>query len=1057
MEKRLENTTSLKTRILIPLFIVCGVLFALLIFFDRGQAERQMIDNVDRHARLVANSLVYATDTVSTKGALHRYVSAISAQNEIDSIFIAGGDPLEILACSENKYMGRSVVDIDDSDVSDELQSSLANKSSRFHIIQPEKIAVYSEPISLGHLAPGDGLGTRGTIVIVFNLQHFQTELNAQFLQSITWKGVVLILTILIAYALVVSRVYQPIRSIIRGVNGIDDGKFMSVSGSLVNDEIGYLARILEESFLKESDSGRQAKFFAKNLKFQKDALDSHGIVSEANAKGKITYANELFCKISGYDREELLQQDHRILKSGYHPKSFFTSMYDSLAKNGVWKGEICNRAKDGSNYWVDSTIVAFRKENNEIERYVSIRTDITYRKEAELELVRANKKVEVSLKSENAARLEAEKANLAKSQFLATMSHEIRTPMNGMIGVLHLLEQGLPASKRKLLKTAKNSADDLLVLINDILDFSKIEAGKMTIEHVSFDALELVEDVCDIHAAPASEKGVELIVRSQPRASHFAVGDPHRLRQIVSNLVSNAIKFTEKGEVTVFLNFQNSASGDTCLRVEVVDSGIGVSEEAMDALFETFSQANSSTTRKFGGTGLGLAICKKLVELMGGEIGVESTPGEGATFWFQVPQGAVQIRDEAVTEKYDASGKSVLLVSSNASIRSHLSDWLTFWGCRVFEVNTFQELDIPLLVEGGGQSNRIDFAIIEEMVEGVNWAEEYQDLVSTCDLSVGEILVLRNSGGLPVEDRAKRISSLIKPVRVASLLDRIKDSSEECETVEVGVDVESFDWLRVLVVDDNSVNRMVAGSLIKQRHGIDADLAENGVDAIDQLKKGEYDIVFMDCMMPVMDGYDATRKIREGAAGEAHRTIPIVALTANAMSGDNDLCKECGMSDYITKPIEPSDVQSIFKKWSGRRHQSFDGLLSRSDNVEDPISRTLNLNKLNDIYQGDVAAMRKILKLFFVEADDILNQLRNEVFTNRDLEKTRFFAHRLKGSSGEFGAMLLQKCLAEIERLCIHETIESVEKKIPEAIDALGDFRAKIEESDLLQFVYEN
>ena len=368
------------------------------------------------------------------------------------------------------------------------------------------------------------------------------------------------------------------------------------------------------------------ARLLAQNIDLnnQKFALDQHAIVSITDLNGTITYANERFCNISGYAREELIGANHRMVRSGEHGPEVFTDLWTTISQGKVWNGELKNRRKDGSFYWVASTIVPLMGADGLPQQYIGIRTDIT-----------ANKELEQSLQ---VAKLAADAANQAKSEFLANMSHEIRTPMNGVIGMTDLaLDTTLDATQRNYLNTVKSSAQSLLVILNDILDFSKIEAGKLAIEHVPFDLPQLVADVLASMEARTTAKGLTLTRVLAPGLPPQVLGDPGRIRQVLTNLCDNAIKFTQQGGLTVQLAI-NRPSGTGCeVQLSVRDTGLGIAPAKQQLIFAAFSQADSSTTRHYGGTGLGLTICARLVEMMGGRIWVDSAPGQGSTFHFTV------------------------------------------------------------------------------------------------------------------------------------------------------------------------------------------------------------------------------------------------------------------------------------------------------------------------------------------------------------------------------------------------------------------------------------
>lgn len=389
-----------------------------------------------------------------------------------------------------------------------------------------------------------------------------------------------------------------------------------------------FLAETRKAQEVLEVELKAKAATMAR-LDLQKRILDLHAIVSETDRNGNITYVNDNFCAITQYSREELMGANHRIINASYHPTEFWQEMYATLQCGGTWKGEVCSRAKDGSLYWTQTTITPDKDARGEIIGYMSARTNITDAKEREKRL----QHTQILLQHASA---KAEAGNRAKSEFLAMMSHEIRTPMNGFIGMMELLrEEQLTSVQRDLVNTAHDCADALLVVVNDILDYSKMEAGKVTLEKISFSPAQIIDNVKSMLSARAEAKGLVLDVDLAPDMPTWVVGDPTRFRQILINLVGNAVKFTMSGNVRISGAHHTQPDSSLKLLFEVRDTGVGIDPEARTKLFNRFSQADGSTTRKFGGTGLGLAICKQLVEMMAGEIGVESKVGKGSRFWF--------------------------------------------------------------------------------------------------------------------------------------------------------------------------------------------------------------------------------------------------------------------------------------------------------------------------------------------------------------------------------------------------------------------------------------
>jgi PAS domain S-box-containing protein len=563
---------------------------------------------------------------------------------------------------------------------------------------------------------------------------------------------------------------------------------------------------------------------------------------------------------------------------------------------------------RSGSEVWHSGRHVPDINDAGEVAGAYTVFFDITERAQAE----RALRDSEQALRTAIAA---AEHASRAKSEFLANMSHEIRTPMNGVLGLAELLlETPLSDEQRPLVGTVRSSGEALLSIINDILDFSKIEAGKLEVESMDFDLYQAVEDVVQLLAPRAHASEIELACRFDEQLPSAIKGDPYRFRQVLTNLLGNALKFTERGEVVIEVT-RDEARG---LMVSVRDTGIGMSEATLERLFTPFAQADGSTTRRFGGTGLGLAISRHLVDLMGGEIGATSTLGQGSTFWFALPLQAASATPPMVYPK-ELLGRRALIVDDNPTNIEILAHHVRMAGMLPATAHDGPSA-LEALQRATAEGAPFELAVIDMKMPGMNGldlAAAVRNNAALAALPIVMVTSLRSNDELTRARELGIVAYLSKPVRRQELLRALAQAvglTQGPDSRPVAVN-DTRILARILLAEDNSVNQFVASKMFK-RIGCEFEIVPNGQLALEALQRGGYDLVLMDCQMPVLDGYAATRAIRAWAAQSGAPRIPIVALTANALVGDADLCLNAGMDDHLAKPYTREQLVSTIARW---------------------------------------------------------------------------------------------------------------------------------------------
>ena len=736
---------------------------------------------------------------------------------------------------------------------------------------------------------------------------------------------------------------------------------------------------------------------------------ESIDLLALTDSDGKLVRVNPAYERTLGYGEPALLGQT---LVELVHPedREETAARLDTADGQALQDVEARVLCADGSVRWISWNL----SPSEDGEWTHSVGRDITRQKHLELRLRTLNEGLEQKTQEAIELAAKAEASAKAKSDFLANMSHEIRTPMNGVIGMTGLLlDTPLDREQRDYVETIRSSGESLLTIINDILDFSKIESGTLTIEQADFDLRSEIEDVAELLAPEAHQRGLELTAVADPPEFHTMLrGDPGRLRQVLMNLAGNALKFTDQGEVSITAIVREETEEAATVVLQVRDTGIGIPYESQHSIFESFTQVDGSSTRRHGGTGLGLSISRQLVELMGGKIDLDSEPDKGTTFTVELTLPKSE-RDTAGADAGVLHGKRVLVVDDNDTNLAILHRQLAYAGCETFEAHGCEDALSVAFAAG-----RIDAVVTDLGLPGLDGVATAERLRTEGGLAEVPVLLLTPAGPGTAEQATAdgHTVALAKPTRQRELLTTLalllKNQAEEVleapgparQSVDLG--------LRILVAEDNPVNQKVATRIL-ERWNCRVDAVANGLEAVEALRRIRYDLVLMDCQMPELDGYEATRAIREMEDGTGTHT-PVIALTANALAGAREACLAAGMDDYIPKPISAADMLGVLRRWAPGAVDTPSAAQPVADTGEEAPG-TLDWRVLDEASGGDPEVATEVAEAFQSAMPEMLWDLAKAV-SSGDCNAARDCSHRLKGSARSVGAVAIADRLEAVE-----------------------------------------
>ncbi|MEI6713526.1 MAG: response regulator [Verrucomicrobiota bacterium] len=817
--------------------------------------------------------------------------------------------------------------------------------------------------------------------------------------------------------------------SVFRIITPVGETRFVEAWGDIQNISEGRGRRMIGAN-LDITERKRAAALYEGQAK----AIEASQAVIEFDLRGTVLGANDHFLKMLGYGREEIVGKHHKILVSpDYALSKEYHEFWAALRAGEFWSGECLRFGKNGKAVWMQATYTPILGLDGKPEKVVKFATDVSARKLAEQQR-------EIAQKA-------AEQANKAKSLFLANMSHEIRTPMNGILGVTEiLLKTDLTPAQRNYQNLVQQSAESLLTVLNDILDFSKIEAGKMDLERSEFNLRDSIGDVLQLLALRSSEKGLELNYLIYNDVPDCLIGDVMRLRQVITNLVGNAVKFTHEGEILVEIRNEMHSGDHVLMHVTVKDTGIGIPYERQDDVFQAFTQAEDSTTRRFGGTGLGLTISQQLVKLMGGRIWVESEPGKGSTFHFTAQ---FHLGIQKPYQLPEALAALPVLVVDTSSSRRVLEEMLKGWHVTPYFASSWANA-LDCLNTAKSRSKPIPMVVVNVDLPGLDVSGMAKELKQSFGVDAPNVLALvaaRNAVELSNSSGSGFARVLTKPVRPSDLFDAITQtmclvhSPNQALCVVNGATAPARVSMNVLLAEDGPVNQVLATKFLVDR-GHKVTIANNGLEAVDLSSRENFDVILMDIQMPEMNGYQATGAIREREK-QSGKHIPIIAMTANAMTGDREKCLSAGMDDYISKPVRSEALYAVLEKYAALPEAK--PVLTISETSSSEQGLVFNATEFA-LEMGDVSLMKKLLEMFPAESKKRLDELNRAVLV-KDVDAIERATHAMKGLLGNYSAAPALEAVVALSACAENGQLERAPELLERIIQEVARLGAALEQ----------